>query len=118
VFPCLLLAISVQAQSDDGVQKVGAFSAHRLWVTPYKEGELYGAGTYPNSSTCEEGLAAWTKRNRSIENTDIVAWYTLGFHHVLREEDWPVMPMMWHDFVIRPFHFFAQNPALDLPKEP
>jgi len=49
---------------------------------------------------------------------DIVAWYTLGFHHVLREEDWPVMPMMWHDFVIRPFHFFAQNPALDLPKEP
>ena len=103
---------------DDGVQKVGAFSAHQLWVTPYKEGELYAAGTYPNSSTGEEGLAAWTKRNRSIENTDIVAWYTLGFHHVPREEDWPVMPVMWHDFVIRPFHFFAQNPALDLPKEP
>lgn len=103
---------------DDGVQKVGAFSAHQLWVTPYKEGELYAAGTYPNSSTGEEGLAAWTKKNRSIENTDIVAWYTLGFHHVPREEDWPVMPVMWHDFVIRPFHFFAQNPAMDLPTEP
>ena len=103
---------------DDGVQKAGAFSAHQLWVTPYKEGEFYAAGTYPNSSTGEDGLAAWTKKNRNIENTDIVAWYTLGFHHVPREEDWPVMPVMWHDFVIRPFHFFGQNPVLDLPKEP
>lgn len=103
---------------DDGVQKAGAFSAHQLWVTPYQEGELYAAGTYPNSSNGEDGLGVWTKKNRSIENTDIVAWYTLGFHHVPREEDWPVMPVMWHDFVIRPFHFFAQNPVLDLPKEP
>ena len=53
-----------------------------------------------------------------IENTDIVACYTLGFHHVPREEDWPVMSVMWHDFVIRPFHFLGQNPVLDLPKEP
>lgn len=103
---------------DDGVQKAGAFSAHQLWVTPYKEEEFYAAGTYPNSNTGEYGLAAWTKANRRIENTDIVAWYTLGFHHVPREEDWPVMPVMWHDFVIRPFHFFGQNPVLDLPKEP
>ena len=103
---------------EDGVQKAGAFSAHQLWVTPYQEGELYAAGTYPNSSTGDDGLQAWTKKNRSIENTDIVAWYTLGFHHVPREEDWPVMPVMWHDFVIRPFHFFGQNPVLDLPKEP
>jgi len=42
----------------------------------------------------------------------------LGFHHVPREEDWPVMPVMWHDLIIRAFHFSAQNPALDLPKEP
>lgn len=103
---------------EDGAQKVGAFSAHQLWVTPYKADELYAAGVYPNSSKGEDGLAVWAKENRSIENTDIVAWYTLGFHHVPRQEDWPVMPVMWHDFVIRPFHFFAQNPVMDLPKEP
>jgi primary-amine oxidase len=101
---------------DDGAQKVGAFSAHQLWVTPYEAEELYAAGTYPDASTGEDGLAAWTRKNRSIENTDIVAWYTLGFHHVPREEDWPVMPVMWHDFIIRPFD--SQNPVLDLPKEP
>jgi len=103
---------------DDGVQKVGAFSEHQLWVTPYRSNELYAAGTYPNSSTGDDGLAAWAQQNRPIENTDIVAWYTMGFHHVPREEDWPVMPTMWHDFVIRPFHFFSQNPTLTLPKEP
>jgi len=103
---------------DDGVQKVGAFSAHQLWVTPYRPNELYAGGIYPNSSTGDDGLATWARQNRAIENTDIVAWYTMGFHHVPREEDWPVMPTMWHEFVIRPFHFFTQNPTLTLPKEP
>jgi primary-amine oxidase len=60
----------------------------------------------------------WTQANRPIENTDIVAWYTMGFHHVPRAEDWPVMPVMWHDFVIRPFDFFAQNPVLNIPTTP
>lgn len=103
---------------EDGVQKVGAFSTHQLWVTPYRPEERYAGGTYPISSKGTDGLAAWTKANRKIENTDIVAWYTMGFHHVPREEDWPVMPVMWHEFVIRPFDFFPQNPALDLPHVP
>jgi primary-amine oxidase len=103
---------------EDGVQKAGAFTAHQLWVTPYRPDERYAGGTYVIASKGTDGLATWTKENRKIENTDIVAWYTLGFHHVPRQEDWPVMPMMWHGFVIRPFDFFAQNPVLDLPHVP
>lgn len=103
---------------DDGPQRVGAFCAHQLWVTPYKPDELYAAGVYPSASKGNDGLAIWTKANRPIENTDIVAGYTLGFHHVPRAEDWPVMPVMWHDFVIRPFDFFPRNPTLDLPAAP
>ncbi|BDC50632.1 primary amine oxidase [Bryobacterales bacterium F-183] len=102
--------------ADDPVQKIGAFSAHAFWVTPYKEDERYASGTYPTSSDANEGLAVWTQANRPIVNTDIVGWYTLGFHHVPRAEDWPVMPVMWHHFHIRPFHFFQSNPVLDLPK--
>jgi primary-amine oxidase len=104
--------------ADDGAQKVGAFSNHQLWVTPYRPDELYAAGVYPSASKGDDGLAVWTKANRPIENTDIVAWYTMGFHHVPRAEDWPVMPVMWHDFVIRPFDFFPRNPVLNLPAKP
>ncbi len=104
--------------ADDPAQKAGAFSAHQLWVTPYDANERFAGGTYPVSSKGAEGLAVWTKENRNIENTDIVAWYTMGFHHVPREEDWPVMPTMWHEFILRPFDFFPENPVLDLPNAP
>jgi len=31
-------------------------------------------------------------------------------HHVVRAEDWPLMPVVQHEFELRPFDFFAQNP--------
>lgn len=103
---------------DDPRQKAGAFSSHQFWVTPNDASERYAAGAYPTSSKGDDGLAVWTKANRNIENTDIVGWYTLGFHHMPRMEDWPVMPTVWHEFEIRPFNFFSANPVLDLPKAP
>jgi primary-amine oxidase len=103
---------------DDASQRVGGFSLHQLWVTPYRPDERYAGGTYVSSSKGMEGLPAWTKANRSIVNTDIVAWYTLGFHHIVRQEDWPVMPTLWHEFLIRPSNFFDRNPVLTLPHQP
>ncbi|HYM08963.1 MAG TPA: hypothetical protein VEU11_20595, partial [Terriglobales bacterium] len=97
---------------EDWPQRRAAFSAHQLWITPYRPNEFYAGGRFPTGSKGDDGLAAWTKADRPIENTDIVAWYTLGFHHVPRAEDWPVMPTMWHEFVIRPYDFFPKNPAL------
>ncbi len=102
---------------DDPAQQMGAFSSHQIWVTPYNPEERYAAGTYVSTSK-PVGLATWTQANRSIENTDIVAWYTLGFHHVVRLEDWPIMPTLWHDFLIRPVNFFEKNPTLTLPHQP
>lgn len=102
--------------ADDPTQVLGAFCAHQFWVTPYNEGERYASGTYPTSSDGKDGLAVWTQANRPIVNTDIVGWYTMGFHHIPRAEDWPVMPVKWHHFHIRPFHFFERNPVLDLPR--
>jgi primary-amine oxidase len=103
---------------DDWPQRRAAFSAHQLWVTPYRPNEFYAGGVFPSGSKGDDGLAAWTKANRPVENTDIVLWYTLGFHHVPRAEDWPIMPTMWHEFVIRPYDFFSKNPALELPLAP
>jgi primary-amine oxidase len=37
---------------------------------------------------------------------------------VPRPEDWPIMPVAWHGFELRPVGFFARNPSMDLPKTP
>jgi primary-amine oxidase len=102
--------------ADDYMQRRAGFTNHNLWATPHNPAELYAAGDYPTVSTADQGLPGWTAANRRIENTDVVVWYTLGFHHVPRPEDWPIMPVAWHGFEIRPVGFFARNPALDLPK--
>ncbi len=52
---------------------------------------------------------------RPLENTDVVLWYTLGTHHIVRPEDWPVMPCAYIGFHLKPVGFFDGNPALDLP---
>lgn len=108
-------AMSLMSPDDWMVRRAG-FINHMLWVTPYRADELYAAGDYPTFSTKGEGLPAWTAANRPIENTDIVAWVTVGFHHVPRVEDWPVMPVAWHGFELRPNGFFDRNPGLVLPK--
>jgi primary-amine oxidase len=103
---------------DDWPQKRAGFSDHQLWVTPYDAKERYAAGVYVSGSKGTDGLPVWVKQNRSIMNTDIVAWYTMAFHHVPRPEDWPQMPTMWHDFTLRPFDFYSKSPLMDLPMQP
>jgi primary-amine oxidase len=108
-------AMSLMVPEDYPQQRAG-YSDYQVWVTPYRENERYAAGDYPTQSKPGQGLPAWTKANRPIENTDIVLWYTMGFHHVPHAEDWPVMPTAWHEFELKPVNFFDHNPALDLPK--
>jgi primary-amine oxidase len=103
---------------DDYPRRRAGFIDHHLWVTPYDPDERFAAGMYPTLSRPGEGLPAWTAGNRSIEDTDIVLWYTMGMHHVARAEDWPIMPVAWHSFELRPFDFFGGNPALRLPRVP
>ncbi len=53
---------------------------------------------------------------RSIEDEDLVLWYTFSSHHAPRLEDWPVMPVQHSGFRLEPFGFFDRNPALDVPR--
>lgn len=98
--------------------KRAGFTSQALWVTPYRADERYAAGDYPTRTYAGKGLPDWTAANRPIENADLVLWYTIGMHHVVRAEDWPVMPVLWHDFKLRPFDFFDRDPALNTSRKP
>lgn len=73
--------------------------AYDLRVTPYDRDEILSP---------DDGA------DRSIRRTDLVLWYTLGFAHIPRLEDFPVIPTRFRSFELRPFHFFERNPAIDL----
>ncbi|MEN9224085.1 MAG: primary-amine oxidase [Thermostichus sp. HHBFW_bins_43] len=109
--------MSLLAEADLAQQRAG-FTRYHLWVTPYHPQEKYAAGPYPNQSHPGAGLPQWTAQKRPLPNQDVVLWYTLGFHHIPRAEDWPVMPTAWHGFALVPFNFFDRNPAINLLDQP
>src|SRR5207248_3938346 len=106
------------ASSDAWWRKRAGFVNYHVWVTPFDDNEKYAAGDYPNQSKGGDGLIKWTEQDRSIENADVVLWYTFGHTHIPRPEDYPVMPASYIGFLLKPNGFFTMNPANDLPPSP
>jgi len=96
-------------------RKRAGFVENHVWVTPFEESEKFAAGPHPNQSQGGDGLIKWTAKNRSIKDTDIVFWYTMGHTHIPRPEDYPVMPAAYIGFLLKPCGFFNENPANDIP---
>lgn len=76
--------------SNSEIHPKSAFANYSVWVTPYREGQLYAGGMYLNNS----GLPEWVGHDEgaNVENTDIVLWHVLGLTHIPRTCDFPVMP--------------------------
>jgi primary-amine oxidase len=91
------------------------FTKANLWVTKYDPSERFASGDYPNQHPGGEGLTAYVADDEPIVGEDVVVWYTMGAHHVVRPEDWPVMPVSTVGFKLKPVGFFDGNPALDMP---
>ena len=106
--------VSPFAHPSSSLVKRAGFITKHLWVTPYDPDEKYAAGDYPNQHPGGAGLPDWTRADRRIEGTDTVVWYTFGAHHMVRLEDWPVMPVSYTGFTLKPLGFFDMNPALDV----
>ncbi|KAI9743826.1 MAG: hypothetical protein M1818_002560 [Claussenomyces sp. TS43310] len=101
----------------DSIQaKRAQFAQHHVWVTKYKDGELFAGGEFTNQSQREtDGVADAVARNDDVTNTDVVVWSVFGLTHNPRVEDWPVMPVEIHQLHIKPGDFFTVNPAIDVP---
>jgi primary-amine oxidase len=103
------------AQEGCYMRSRGGFATKHVWVTRYAPEERYAAGEFPNQHAGGDGLPKYVAQNRPIENEDIVLWHTFGATHVCRPEDFPVMPVEYIGFTLKPNGFFAENPAMDVP---
>ncbi|UWQ55954.1 copper amine oxidase [Leisingera caerulea] len=97
--------------AEDWPQRRAAFSGHNLWITAYRPGERHAGGRYPNQSTGGAGLPGYLDGD-AIDGADLVVWYTVGFRHVSRPEDWPILSTVWQSVRLRPYRFFDQNPSV------
>mmetsp|Transcript_18433 Transcript_18433/g.20493 ORF Transcript_18433/g.20493 Transcript_18433/m.20493 type:complete len:360 (+) Transcript_18433:3-1082(+) len=104
-------------QDDAWVLKRAPWVKHHLWTTKYHDDELYPSGMFANQSDGSDTLETWIKRDDSIENTDIVVWYTLVANHIPRLEDWPCMPTHKLSFMLQPCNFFSDSPAITVAPE-
>ena len=92
------------------------FAQHHLWVTRYRDRELFAAGPFTNQSDRErDGVADAAARKDGTLDSDVVLWSVFGLTHNPRVEDWPVMPTEKIELSFRPADFFDRNPALDVP---
>jgi len=103
------------AHPDSSIARRAGFIMKHLWVTRYERTELFAAGDYPNQHPGGAGLPAYVKADRPLEQSDIVLWYSVGSHHISRSEEWPVMPVGYAGFQLKPAGFFVGSPALDVP---
>jgi primary-amine oxidase len=106
--------LPMQGVGAQGWDRAG-FAYKHLWVTQYDPSERYASGDYPNQSAGGSGLPLYQQADRALDRQDVVIWYTFSAHHIVRPEDWPVMPVARVGFHLKPTGFFDGNPALDLP---
>lgn len=96
--------------------KRAVFATKPIWVTRYRDGELFAAGEFTNQSKQSHGVEEMVARKDPVENEDVVLWHTFGLTHNPRIEDFPVMPMEKVSVMLKPDGFFTKNPALDVPQ--
>ena len=102
------------AHPDSSIARRAGFMTRHLWVTRYDPAELFAAGDYPNQHPGGAGLPAFVTADRSLERANVVLWYSVGSHHISRPEEWPVMPVGYAGFQLKPAGFFVGSPALDV----
>ena len=98
----------------DPPMKRNAYIEHALWNTVHDPTQRYAGGEFPMQSDGSDTLAEWVRADRPLQGADVVTWFTAGFHHLPRAEDWPVMSTDWKTIHIVPYNFFTANPAMTI----
>lgn len=112
----------VLAQEGSLVRKRAPWASTTTQVVPYEDDD-YGYGRlYPSGDhVCQwsgdgnVGMRKWIGQGTDkVENTDILFFHTFGITHFPAPEDFPIMPTEIFELMLRPRHFFTENPCLDV----
>lgn len=108
-------APTLLADASSSIAARAEFATKHLFVTQYDPAEKYAAGDFVHQNPGGDGISAYIADDASVDGEDIVLWHTFGPTHFPRPEDWPVMPVDYAKFTLKPYGFFGKNPALNVP---
>jgi primary-amine oxidase len=103
------------ADDASSIASRAAFATKNLFVTKYDPSERYAAGDFVNQNPGGAGIPAFIAGDEPLIGEDVVLWHTFGLTHFPRNEDWPVMPMDYATFTLKPYNFFERSPVLNVP---
>ena len=103
------------ADDASSIASRAAFATKNLFVTKYDPSERYAAGDFVNQNPGGAGIPAFIAGDEPLIGEDLVLWHTFGLTHFPRNEDWPVMPMDYAKFTLKPYNFFDRSPVLNVP---
>ncbi|MET4432898.1 primary-amine oxidase [Mycolicibacterium sp. 624] len=105
------------ADENSSISARANYATKHLWVTAYDPEERYPAGDLVNQHPGGAGLPQWMANDRNLEQADVVLWHAFAITHFPRPEDWPVMPVDYVKFALKPHGFFDRSPVLNIPKQ-
>ncbi|KAG4065715.1 hypothetical protein HA402_012393 [Bradysia odoriphaga] len=88
------------------------FVKHPIWVTLHNDDEQGAAADFPRSRKKNQGLPDYIKDGASVRNADLVFWYSLGFSHLPRPEEFPIMDTHKASLHVSPTNFHSANPLI------
>ncbi|XP_052106452.1 putative amine oxidase [copper-containing] isoform X3 [Mytilus californianus] len=99
---------------NDGNNPAISWSQYQLAVTKYKDSEPYSSSVYTHSDNPVFTFQEFIDDNENIVDKDLVAWVTMGMHHVVQKEDIPVThtPGQSHSTFLIPFNYFDESPGM------
>lgn len=94
----------------------GNWKRYQLAVTKYKDTERHSSSLFATYGSEDPvvNFQDFLDDNESIVDEDLVAWITMGLHHIPHTEDLPVTttPGLDLNFYLLPYNYFPECPAM------
>ncbi|CAH1263694.1 AOC1 [Branchiostoma lanceolatum] len=99
-----------------GPMRGAAWADYQMAVTRRKESEPASSSLYNQNDPYDPvvDFDTFLDDDENIVDQDLVAWVTMGTHHVPHTEDAPVTATAGNQLslFLRPFHFFDEDPSM------